>query len=54
MSRENVETVRRASELLGRRDWDGMTDLFDPNVELHGTVGGQGVAHRPEITIGTG
>jgi ketosteroid isomerase-like protein len=40
MSQENVETVRRASELLERRDWDGMTDLFDPNIELHGTVGG--------------
>jgi ketosteroid isomerase-like protein len=40
MSQENVEIVRRASELLARRDWDGMTDLCDPNVELHGTVGG--------------
>ncbi len=40
MSQENVEIVRRASGLLERRDWDGMTDLFDPNVELHGTVGG--------------
>ena len=40
MSRENVEIVRRAIELLERRDWHGMTDLFDPSVELHGTVGG--------------
>jgi uncharacterized protein len=40
MSQENLETVKRASELLERRDWAGMTDLFDPNVELHGTVGG--------------
>jgi ketosteroid isomerase-like protein len=40
MSEENVEIVRRLSEFLERRDWDGMTDLFDPNVELHGTVGG--------------
>jgi ketosteroid isomerase-like protein len=40
MSQENVEIARRASEALERRDWDGMTDLFDPNVELHGTVGG--------------
>lgn len=40
MSKENVEIVRRASELLERRDWAGMADLFDPNVELHGTVGG--------------
>jgi uncharacterized protein len=40
MSQENVEIVRRLSELLERRDWRGMTDLLDPNVELHGTVGG--------------
>jgi ketosteroid isomerase-like protein len=40
MSEENVELVRRLSELLERRDWRGMTDLLDPNVELHGTVGG--------------
>jgi ketosteroid isomerase-like protein len=40
MSQENVEIARRASEALERRNWDGMTDLFDPNVELHGTVGG--------------
>jgi len=42
MSQENVEIVRRASESLGRRDWDGTPDLFEPNVELHGTVGGIG------------
>ena len=40
MSQENVEIVRRASELLERRDWHGATELFDPSVELHGTVGG--------------
>jgi uncharacterized protein len=40
MSRENVEIVRRASEFLERRDWDGMTDVIDPTIELHGTVGG--------------
>jgi ketosteroid isomerase-like protein len=40
MSHENVEIVQRATEFLDRRDWHGMTDLFDPNVELHGTVGG--------------
>ena len=40
MSQENVEIVRRLSELRERRDWRGMTDLVDPNVELHGTVGG--------------
>jgi uncharacterized protein len=40
MSQENVEIVKRANEFLERRDWQGMTDLFDPNVELYGTVGG--------------
>ena len=40
MSQENVEIVKRATEFLERRDWQGMTDLFDPNVELYGTVGG--------------
>jgi ketosteroid isomerase-like protein len=39
MSQENVEMVKRATESLARRE-HGMTDLFDPNVELHGTVGG--------------
>ena len=40
MSQENVEIVRRAGEVLERRDWQAGADLFDPNVELHGTVGG--------------
>ena len=40
MSQENVEIVRRLSQLLERRDWQGMTDLVDPNVEQYGTVGG--------------
>jgi ketosteroid isomerase-like protein len=40
MSQENVDMVKRAAELLESRDWDGMENLFDPNVELHGTVGG--------------
>ena len=40
MSQENVQIARRLSELLERRDWQGLTDLVDPNVELHGTVGG--------------
>ena len=42
MSQENVEIVRRLNEFLERRDWHGMTHLFDPDVELHGTVGGIG------------
>src|SRR4051794_7697947 len=40
MSQENVEIVKRAGEALERKDWQAGTDLFDPNVELHGTVGG--------------
>jgi uncharacterized protein len=40
MSQENVEIVKRANEFLQRRDWHGVTDLFDPNVEQYGTVGG--------------
>lgn len=40
MSQENVELVMRAGEFLERGDWHEETDLFDPNVELHGTVGG--------------
>jgi len=39
VSQENVEIVERAVESLARRD-HGMTHLFDPDVELHGTVGG--------------
>ena len=34
MWQENVEIVRRLSALLERRDWRGMTDLLDPNVEF--------------------
>jgi ketosteroid isomerase-like protein len=43
MSHKNVELVRRLAEYWARSDWDGMAEmaeLFDPNVELHGTVGG--------------
>jgi ketosteroid isomerase-like protein len=40
MSEENVEIVKRASGLMERRDWAGMADVIDPDVELHGTVGG--------------
>ena len=42
MSQENVEIVKRALDFVARRDWPGITeaDLVDPNVELHGSVGG--------------
>jgi len=40
MSRENVEIVRRFAEGWQRSDWEEMAELADPDVELHGTVGG--------------
>lgn len=40
MSHENVEIVRRMYEFLSRRDYEGMVELVDPDVEQHGTVGG--------------
>ena len=40
MSQQNVEIVRRFAEGWERADWDGMAELADPNIELHGTVGG--------------
>ncbi len=35
-----MEIVRRFSECWERRDWNGMAELVDPNVEQHGTAGG--------------
>jgi ketosteroid isomerase-like protein len=40
MSQQNVEIVRRVAERLSGRDWDGVSELVDPDVELRGTVGG--------------
>jgi len=40
MSRENVEIVRRSYEALLQGDWDQVAELCDPDVEMHGTVGG--------------
>jgi ketosteroid isomerase-like protein len=40
MSKENVQIVRQFGEHWARRDWDGMAELVDPNVEQLGTVGG--------------
>jgi ketosteroid isomerase-like protein len=40
MSAENVEIVRRFADGWQRGDWDGMAELADPDIELHGTVGG--------------
>jgi ketosteroid isomerase-like protein len=40
MSQENVEIVRRIYEAFLRGDQDDPAQLLDPDVELHGTVGG--------------
>ena len=40
MSEENVEVVRDFSEAALRLDWERVAELLDPNVEMHGTVGG--------------
>jgi ketosteroid isomerase-like protein len=40
MSEENVEIVRDAVEASLRQDWKRAAELIDPNVEMHGTVGG--------------
>jgi ketosteroid isomerase-like protein len=51
MSEENVEIVRRFTERWERSDWDGMAELADPNIELHGTVGG---VEQGRVTRGIG
>jgi ketosteroid isomerase-like protein len=40
MSEENVELARRFAECWQRSDWDAMTELAHPDVEMHATVGG--------------
>jgi uncharacterized protein len=35
MSQENVEIARRAYEAFNRRDFDGLLDLLDPEIEWH-------------------
>jgi ketosteroid isomerase-like protein len=40
MSEANVEIVRNAIEASMRQDWKRAAELIDPNVEMHGTVGG--------------
>jgi ketosteroid isomerase-like protein len=53
MSEQNVEIVRQAIDASEREDWKRLGELIDPDVEMHGTVGGleEGrVAHGlPEI-----
>ena len=45
MSQENVEIVRGMYEFPSGRDWDGILELVDPDVEQHGTVGGLEEGH---------
>ena len=40
MSQENVELVRAAYLAVVGGEWNLAADLLDPEVELHGTVGG--------------
>jgi ketosteroid isomerase-like protein len=40
MSEENVEIVRDGFEAAMRQDWKRAAELIDPEVEMHGTVGG--------------
>ena len=40
MSQETVEIVRHAYDASLRSDWDSMSELFDPDFEFRGTVGG--------------
>ena len=40
MSQENVEIVKALNQAFNRRDWNRLTELLDPDVELHGTIGG--------------
>ena len=39
MSRENVETFKRAVEANNRGDYDAFLQEFDPDVEFHGVMG---------------
>jgi ketosteroid isomerase-like protein len=34
VSQENVEVMRRSTALLNHGDWDGLFDLYDPEVEF--------------------
>ncbi len=42
MSEENVNIVRAFLDASTRRDWTRAAELVEPDVELHGTVGGVG------------
>jgi ketosteroid isomerase-like protein len=40
MSEENVELVREASAAFAAGDWERLAQVSDPEIEMHGTVGG--------------
>ena len=48
MSEENVEIVRRAFEVLNRRDTEAALPYIDPEVELHSAIigGAEGNTYR--------
>ncbi len=40
MSEENINVVKSFLDAGARRDWPRVAELVDPDIELHGTVGG--------------
>jgi ketosteroid isomerase-like protein len=40
VSKENLEVVHRSYEALLQGDWNQVAELCDPDVEMHGTLGG--------------
>ena len=40
MSDQNLRVVKRIYQSFERDDWSGLDQLFDPEVQLHGTSGG--------------
>jgi ketosteroid isomerase-like protein len=40
MSVENVKIVQAAMEAGLRQDWERVAELVDPEIEMHGTIGG--------------
>ena len=53
MSEANVETIRRAIAALAERDLDAVSAPMDPEVEIHGAVGGleEGTCKRGSAAV---
>ena len=49
---ENVEVVRRAFAAYQKEDYDALIALADPELEMHGTIGGltEGTVTRGSTT----